>query len=143
MQIRKFLLTSALYLSAACVTTPALADGDKERRHGHGKEASVPAAEASAEKGHGKQKALPPGLAKKAARGGELPPGWKKKLARGEVLPQEVLDAGKPVSPELKKQLPPEKKGEVTVQVEDKIVRVVEKTRKITEVLDDIRALRR
>lgn len=141
MQIRKFLLTSALYLSAACATAPALADnGDKERRHG--KETTVQA-EASQEKGHGKQKALPPGLAKKAARGGELPPGWQKKLARGEVLPQEVYNAGKPVSPDLKKRLPPEKKGEVTMQVEDKIVRVVEKTRKITEVLDDIRDLRR
>lgn len=141
MQIRKFLLTSALYLSAACVTAPALADSDgKERRHG---KATTEQAETSPEKGHGKQKALPPGLAKKVARGGELPPGWKKKLARGEVLPQEVYDAGKPVAPELKKQLPPEKAGEVTVQVEDKIVRVVEKTRKITDVIDDIRELRR
>lgn len=142
MQIRTFLITSALYLSAACVTAPALADNDgKERRHG--KEATVQA-DTSTDKGHGnKQKALPPGLAKKAARGGELPPGWKKKLARGEVLPQEVYAAGKPVPPELKKRLPPEKKGEITVQVEDKIVRVVEKTRKITDVLDDIRELRR
>lgn len=141
MQIRKFLLTSALYLSAACVTTPALADSDdKERRHG---KAATEQAEASPQNGHGKQKALPPGLAKKVARGGELPPGWKKKLARGEVLPQEVYDAGKPVAPDVKKRLPPEKKGEITVQVEDKIVRVVEKTRKITDVIDDIRELRR
>src|SRR5262249_13020873 len=35
-------------------------------------------------------KALPPGLAKKGARGDKLPPGWQKKIARGEVLPQTV-----------------------------------------------------
>src|SRR5579859_351978 len=29
-------------------------------------------------------KRLPPGLAKKVARGGKLPPGWEKKMVKGE-----------------------------------------------------------
>ncbi len=33
-----------------------------------------------------KKKSLPPGLAKKLARGGTLPPGWQMKVARGEVI---------------------------------------------------------
>ncbi len=41
----------------------------------------------SAKKKHKiKRKSLPPGLAKKLARGGTLPPGWQMKVARGEVM---------------------------------------------------------
>lgn len=133
MDTRKFLLLSALYLSAGSLATPALASEKDQDEQKHGKPA------ASSEK-HGKQaKPLPPGLQKKVERGGELPPGWKKKLAKGEVLPEEVYKAGKPVSPELKKKLPAEKKGEITVEVDGEIVRVLEKSRKIVEVLSDLR----
>src|SRR5262245_45056914 len=33
-----------------------------------------------------KAKKLPPGLAKKVARGGELPPGWQKKCVPGAIM---------------------------------------------------------
>lgn len=36
-------------------------------------------------------KGLPPGLAKKVARGGELPPGWQKKVYPGTQFPSELF----------------------------------------------------
>jgi hypothetical protein len=38
-----------------------------------------------------KAKSLPPGLAKKVARGGRLPPGWEKKVVVHEIMPPEVF----------------------------------------------------
>ncbi len=85
----------------------------------------------------GKHKPLPPGLQKKVARGGELPPGWQKKLARGEVLPAEVYGAGQPISAAdgQRWQLPADPKGTVTIDVDGEVVRVVQNTREIIDIL--------
>jgi len=84
----------------------------------------------------GRQKQLPPGLQKKAARGKELPPGWQKKLARGEVMPLDLYRAAQPVPVTLVRQLPPPPPGTVVVHLEGKIVRLVQATREIIDILE-------
>lgn len=184
MQIQKFLITSALYLSLAsgagvamadersaggkAPTTPAAEDkvytagndqlrfslrergvldgyrtsrarsegdggpdeGERERRDGHkdGKHRKDHQAD-------GKQKPLPPGLRKKVERGGELPPGWQKKLARGEVLSDDVYRVGRPLPPDVRRQLPVDPKGTVTLDIDGEIVRVIRDTREIVDIL--------
>ena len=81
---------------------------------------------AYAKKDKGNQ--LPPGLQKKVARGGDLPPGWQKKLARGEVLDRQVFDHGTVVSRD-------KDKGLVTIKVEGKIIKVIENTMEIIDIL--------
>ncbi len=85
----------------------------------------------------GKHKPLPPGLQKKAARGEELPPGWQTKIARGEVMPETIYAAGVPLTAETRKQwrLPADPKGTVTIDVDGEIVRVVQATREIIDIL--------
>jgi|APSaa5957512535_1039671.scaffolds.fasta_scaffold93557_2 hypothetical protein len=51
------------------------------------------------------KKSLPPGLAKKLARGGTLPPGWQMKVARGEVMDYEVYNNASPLPEELLRKL--------------------------------------
>lgn len=41
---------------------------------------------------------LPPGLAKKVARGGDLPPGWQKKVSRGNTFPGDLWPFTSPVN---------------------------------------------
>jgi hypothetical protein len=72
---------------------------------------------------------LPPGLAKNQARGKPLPPGWQKKLARGVVLETQVYDAGSVV-------VPVDNSGLLTIRVEGKLIRVMEKTREIVDILN-------
>lgn len=72
---------------------------------------------------------LPPGLQKKQARGHELPPGWQKKLAVGEVMDRDVYDHGRVVHRD---------GGLVTVSVEGKVVKVIENTREIVEILGNL-----
>lgn len=72
-------------------------------------------------------KGLPPGLKKKAAKGQSLPPGWEKKLKKGEVLDKSVVEAGivvKTTSP-----------TNITIKVDDRLLRLDPITRKILEVL--------
>lgn len=76
-----------------------------------------------------KQKQLPPGLQKKVASGKSLPPGWQKKLVRGEVIDQDIYGRGTIIAP-------PGPRGIVTIRIEDKFFRVMEKTREIVEILD-------
>lgn len=83
-----------------------------------------------------KKKSLPPGLAKKQARGGSLPPGWQMKVARGEVMDYEVYNNAKPLPEELLRKLSTIPKGTVLVQVGDKIVKVIEASRKIVDLLE-------
>ncbi len=83
-----------------------------------------------------KQKRLPPGLQKKLDRGGELPPGWQKKVARGEVMDGELYRQSRDLPPELRKRLPPSPAGTKIRQIEDKVVRILEATRVIVDVLD-------
>jgi hypothetical protein len=81
-------------------------------------------------------KPLPPGLQKKVARGGQLPPGWQKKLSRGEVMSPEVYGLAKPAPTVLIQQLPPQPPGTIIVHLDGKIVRLVQATREIIDILD-------
>ncbi|MFZ5757705.1 MAG: hypothetical protein ACOY3X_12415 [Pseudomonadota bacterium] len=179
MQIQKFLVTSALYLSLAGSGAAFAGDRDADRKASDASSRSAGPAvgnealrftareratlEIHAEEqrtrramrdAHGdrdpgdgshpdhgdkahpqKQKALPPGLQKKAAQGKPLPPGWQAKLARGEIMATAVYAAGKPLPPEVRKQLPADPPGTVTIEIEGEVVRVLEKTREIVDIL--------
>ncbi len=75
-----------------------------------------------------KDKALPPGLEKKAERTGQLPPGWQKKLAVGERLDSQVYKNALVT-------VPAEKDGIVTVKIDGRIIRLIDATREIVEIL--------
>ena len=75
-----------------------------------------------------KHKRLPPGLAKKVKSGKPLPPGWQKKIAPGKVLEHDIYVHGKIV-------VPLDPLGIVTIRIDDKVLRVHEKTREIMEIL--------
>jgi hypothetical protein len=83
-----------------------------------------------------KDKGLPPGLAKKVARGGKLPPGWQKKCVRGEIMPEPVFKQCRPLPPEIIVKLPPPPVGTILITVEGKIVRLAKATREILDVFD-------
>ncbi len=76
-----------------------------------------------------KPKNLPPGLAKNQARGKPLPPGWQKKLTLGERLDPVVYEQSSVV-------VPVDDKGMVTIRVEGKLIRIMEKTQEIIELLE-------
>ena len=76
-----------------------------------------------------KGNALPPGLQKKAAKGEPLPPGWQKKLVKGEIMAIEVYHHGEIV-------VPIDRHGLVTLRIEGKLVRLLDATREIIEVLE-------
>ncbi|MBF0283358.1 MAG: hypothetical protein HQL51_02765 [Magnetococcales bacterium] len=80
-------------------------------------------------------KNLPPGLAKKAARGEALPPGWQKKLARGERMDQDLYRQSHPLPEDVLRRLPPLPAGHEVRVVGDKVVRVIQSTREILDVL--------
>lgn len=83
-----------------------------------------------------RQKALPPGLRKKVARGGSLPPGWQKKVARGEVLDDDLLWHAHGIPDELYGRLPRQPPGTAIIELNGKVVRLIEATRTIVDVLD-------
>lgn len=87
----------------------------------------VPSAYAK-KKDKGKQ--LPPGLAKNVRLGKSLPPGWQKKIAPGKVIEKDIYMQGKIVAP-----LDP--LGIVTIKIDDKVLRVHEKSMEILEILTD------
>lgn len=74
------------------------------------------------------EKQLPPGLQKKLARGGELPPGWEKKLRPGEPLDNDVYSAANIVAPL-------DQHGVITVEIEGRIIRLIEASREIIAIL--------
>lgn len=84
----------------------------------------------------GKQKPLPKGLKKKYERTGELPPGWEMKLQRGEVLSEDVYRYGRPLPYDLRQRLPVGPVGSKIIEVEGKIIRVMENTREIIDILN-------
>jgi len=86
------------------------------------------------DKGKGKQHALPPGLQKKVARGGQLPPGWQKKVARGEVLSGDLYSASSTLPQNILDQLV-RQDGTSVRQVEDRVVRIMDATGLILDVL--------
>lgn len=78
-----------------------------------------------------KHQSLPPGLQKKVDRGGSLPPGWQKKLAVGETLDRNVYDSGHVVYQD-------KKDGLLTIKVEGKLIKLIENTHEIVDILDSI-----
>ncbi|CAA6696882.1 MULTISPECIES: hypothetical protein [unclassified Lentimonas] len=82
------------------------------------------------------KKKLPPGLQKKVDRGGELPPGWKKKLEVGTVLDPAVDEAAVSLPEEILSRLPDIPEDTEIVQVGNEIIRVIESTREIVDILD-------
>jgi hypothetical protein len=83
---------------------------------------------------HDKQKSLPPGLQKKAAQGEPLPPGWQKKLIKGEVLDYRVYSHGRRVSMNDYPYLQPDPPGAVTIEVDGRIIRLMESTLEILDI---------
>jgi hypothetical protein len=81
-------------------------------------------------------KALPPGLAKKVARGDKLPPGWQKKIARGEVLPAAVYGQAQPLPDVVIRKLPPPPAGTILVTLDGKVIRLLEATHTIVDVVE-------
>jgi hypothetical protein len=82
------------------------------------------------------ERRLPPGLARKVARGGKLPPGWEEKCVPGEVLRPEVYQECHPLPPELVVKLPPAPDLTVTVAVEGKVLRLLQATHEILDVFN-------
>ena len=78
----------------------------------------------------GKSKQLPPGLAKNVKRGKSLPPGWQKKIARGKVLEKDIYGQGKII-------VPLDPLGIVTIKLDNKVLRVHEKSMEILEILTE------
>ena len=75
-----------------------------------------------------KHKQLPPGLAKNVERGKPLPPGWQKKLAKGKVMDHDIYERGSIV-------VPIDPLGIVTIRIEGKVFRVMEKSREIVDII--------
>lgn len=85
-----------------------------------------------------KAKKLPPGLAKKVARGGDLPPGWEKKCVPGAIMPREVYQECHRLPKDVIVKLPPAPPGTILVTVDGKVVRLVKATLEILDVFDVI-----
>lgn len=83
-----------------------------------------------------KGKGLPPGLAKKIARGGKLPPGWEAKVVRGQILSVEIFEHAHPLPRELTVQLPAPPVGTITIAIDGRLVRLFEATREILDVFE-------
>ncbi|WP_320836804.1 hypothetical protein [Zhongshania sp.] len=73
-------------------------------------------------------KSLPPGLQKKVAEGRSLPPGWQKKLAVGHHLDRDIYSHGHIIEPI-------DNYGYVTVEIEDRRLRLLAATLEIIEIL--------
>ena len=73
---------------------------------------------------------------KQAARGAKLPPGWQKKIARGEILPETVYAQAQPLPEVVIRKLPPPPAGTILVILDDKVLRLLEATRTIVDVLE-------
>jgi len=72
------------------------------------------------------QDRLPPGLEKKKERGRPLPPGWTNRVNVGERLDDDIYISGEVV-------IPVGSNGEVTIQVEGHLIRLIERTREVLE----------
>lgn len=76
-----------------------------------------------------KQKPLPRGLQMKLDRGGSLPPGWERKVVRGEVLDESLLEQSEIA-------VPVDSDGLLTVRIGGKLIKVIEATREIIDVVE-------
>jgi len=81
-----------------------------------------------ADPGNGKSGNLPPGLEKKAQSGKPLPPGWQKKLKVGSILESDVYAHARVVAPL-------GKHGEITVDIDGRILKLEESSREILEII--------
>jgi hypothetical protein len=80
------------------------------------------------------QGGLPYGMQKKLERTGELPPGWEKKLEVGRVLDPDLYAQSTRLSAEYSARLPTRPAGTYDVRIEDRVVRLREQDRQITDV---------
>jgi hypothetical protein len=113
--------TLALVLAGACATGAAFADkGGHGHGHGHGhdKGQGDPTRVLGYGYGDGPGAGCPPGLAKK--NNGCLPPGQAKKLARGDRIGGDIVYS--PVSGPLLGRLPPLQRGYRYVRVGNDVV---------------------
>lgn len=84
----------------------------------------------------GKYKALPPGLQKKLARGGELPPGWQDKVRRGEVLDADLYRYGERLPHRYLERLGHGSEAAELIVLGDRIVRVAEGRGTVLDVVE-------
>ena len=89
----------------------------------------------SSSKKEKKTKKIPKGLQKKLARGGSLPPGWQKKLQTGEVIDSSTYRYARPLPKEVLLRLPKPPKGTIIVEIEGEIVRLLEASLTIVDIL--------
>ncbi|WP_018231224.1 hypothetical protein [Thioalkalivibrio thiocyanodenitrificans] len=78
---------------------------------------------------------LPPGLQRRMERGDGLPPGWVRKVGRGEVLDQAQVRFGRRIDDELRRRLPRQPDGTILLETEDQVIRVLEATGEVLDVL--------
>ncbi len=83
-----------------------------------------------------KHKKLPPGLRKKLDRGGQLPPGWQKKMTRWEVMDADVYRHSTRLPEHIARQLSGSPAGTSIRRVEDRIVRIMDATHTIVDILN-------
>lgn len=146
-------LQLAVVAAALALAGPALAEQGKSKK----KKQQAPAAEVTSAP-HGKfsdqerseikgyfsanpsaRSQLPPGLAKK----NKIPPGWQKKLAVGQRFPDDAWEHRVPLPQEIESKLPRIEKGEIRVRVDDRVVRVAEKTREVLDIIELAREVSR
>lgn len=83
------------------------------------------AAHAASHKGE----SLPPGLEKNVQAGKSLPPGWEKKLSVGHRLDHEVYEQATIMEAD---------DGLLTINVEGKLIQIMENTHEIVEILGSL-----
>ena len=89
---------------------------------------SICSAPSFADKKEESTKNIPHGLQKKVDRGESLPPGWQKKLVVGTHLPQSFREHETVITPI-------DENGIVTVEVENEVIRLINATNEIVEIL--------
>ncbi len=81
------------------------------------------------------QRELPPGLQRRMERRGDLPPGWQRKVEAGQVLSQEQVRHGRRPADDLLSRLPEQPEGTILMETEDQVIRVLESTGEVLDVL--------
>ncbi|MFT5452971.1 MAG: hypothetical protein ACI9N9_002469 [Enterobacterales bacterium] len=89
----------------------------------------------SSSKKQKKQKKIPKGLQKKLDRGGSLPPGWQKKLQAGDVIDSSTYRYARPLPKEILLKLPQAPKGTIIVEIDGEIIRLLEASLTIIDIL--------
>lgn len=139
--------TTALIILLGLLVSPTFANNDKEgrgsseqhkkekkHRYENGKNEEreyTREREHEREKEH-KSKPLNRGMQKKVDRGGTLPYGWEKKVVKGETLDKEVYAHGKVVEPL-------NVRGEITIEVDERLIRLHQATMEIIDVFKSTR----